>query len=217
MQSFCPDIIFTTCRKKRPRSGRTINESSGIIRSVVNLEKEYTELEKEHQEYVKIHEPNNFEPEIEAHEIDATYIIPRRIESPEDNTIEQRHYLEIEDENVRIAIGRWSEEFVFRNLPLWGNYSDIVWENEINESGKPYDFKLIEDGKTKLVEVKGTTSSEKDLIYLSSNEWNNMFEQKDNYILIRVYNAGKTNVFPEIIENPSLKIEQGSIQVILRV
>lgn len=44
-----------------------------------------------------------------------------------------------------------------------------------------------------------------------------MFEQKDNYILIRVYNAGQTNVFPEIIENPSQHIEQGSIQVALRV
>jgi hypothetical protein len=44
-----------------------------------------------------------------------------------------------------------------------------------------------------------------------------MFDQKNNYILIRVYNAGKTNVFPEIIENPNQQIEQGSIQVALRL
>ena len=155
---------------------------------------------------MEVQQPESFEPEVKAQDIDATNIKPRRKKFVAENSTEQPQYQEIADDEVRFAIGRWSEEFVFKNLHKWGNYSEIFWENEIDESGKPYDFKLVENGKTKFIEVKGTPSSKKDLIYLSSNEWNLMFEQKANYILIRVYNAGKTNVFPEIIENPSQQV-----------
>lgn len=181
------------------------------------IENEVVEPEEDYQEYVEVPQPESFEPEVKAQDIDATHIKPRRKKSVIESSTYQPQYQEIADDEVRFAIGRWSEEFVFKNLHNWGNYSEIVWENEIDESGKPYDFKLVENGKTKFIEVKGTPSSKKDLIYLSSNEWNLMVEQKDNYILIRVYNVGKTNVFPEIIENPSQQIEQGSIQVALRV
>lgn len=192
-------------------------ETAAKTETITTTENEVAELEEDYQEYVEVSQPESFEPEVKAQDIDATYIKPRRKKSVIDNSIEQPQYQEITDDEVRFAIGRWSEEFVFKNLHNWGNYSEIVWENEIDESGKPYDFKLVENGKAKFIEVKGTPSSKKDLVYLSSNEWNLMFEQKDNYILIRVYNAGQTNVFPEIIENPSQHIEQGSIQVALRV
>ena len=192
-------------------------EATAKIGTITTAENEVAEPEEDYQEYVEVQQPESFEPEVKAQDIDATNIKPRRKKFIADNSTEQPQYQEIADDEVRFAIGRWSEEFVFKNLQKWGNYSEIVWENEIDESGKPYDFKLVENGKTKFIEVKGTPSSKKDLIYLSSNEWNLMFEQKDNYILIRIYNAGKTNVFPEIIENPSQQIEQGSIQVALRV
>lgn len=192
-------------------------EATAKIGATTTEENEVTQPEEDYQEYVEVQQPERFEPEIKAQDIDATNIKPRRKKFIVDNSTEQLQCQEIADDDVRFAIGRWSEEFVFKNLHKWGNYSEIVWENEIDESGKPYDFKLVENGKTKFIEVKGTPSSEKDLIYLSSKEWNLMFEQKDNYILIRVYNAGKTNVFPDIIENPSQQIEQGSIQVALRV
>lgn len=192
-------------------------EATAKTGTTTTTENEVAETEEDYQEYVEIPQPESFEPEVKAQDIDVTHINPRRKKSVIDNSTEQPQYQEIADDEVRFAIGRWSEEFVFKNLHKWGNYSEIVWENEIDESGKPYDFKLVENGKAKFIEVKGTPSSKKDLIYLSSNEWNLMFEQKDNYILIRVYNAGKTNVFPEIIENPSQQIEQGSIQVALRV
>ena len=192
---------------------REVSVKTGITTIVVD---EVEEQESDY-EYIEIQRLESFEPEVKAQDIDMTNIEPRRKIFVADYLTEQPHYQEIVDDNIRFAIGRWSEEFVFNHLYKWGNYSEIVWENEIEESGKPYDFKLIENGKTKFIEVKGTPSSEKDLIYLSSNEWNLMFEQKDNYILIRIYNAGKTTVFPEIIESPSQQIEQGSIQVVLRV
>lgn len=187
------------------------------IETATTIENEVAEQEEVYQEYIEVPPHENFEPEVKAQDIDVTNIKPRRKKSVIDNLTEQPQYQEIVDDKVRFAIGRWSEEFVFKNLHKWGNYSEIVWENEIEESGKPYDFKVVENGKTKFIEVKGTPSSTKDLIYLSCNEWNLMFDQKDNYILIRIYNVGKANVFPEIIENPSQQIEQGSIQVALRV
>lgn len=207
---------------KRKPEYQTAKQKTKIVATVktgttITAESEVVEPEEEYQEYVESPQPESFEPEVKAQDIDTSYIKPRWKKSVIDNSTEQPQYEEIVDNDIRFAIGRWSEEFVFENLHKWGNYSEIVWENEIVESGKPYDFKFIENGKTKFIEVKGTPSSKKDLIYLSSNEWNLMFEQKKDYTIIRVYNAGKTNVFPEIIENPSQQIEQGSIQVALRV
>jgi hypothetical protein len=192
-------------------------EATAKIGNKTNTEQEVAEPEEDYQEYVEVQQPESFEPKVKAQDIDANNIKPRRKKIVADNSTKQPQYQEIVDDEVRFAIGRWSEEFVFKNLHKWGNYSEIVWENEIDESGKPYDFKLVDNGITKFIEVKGTPSSKKDLIYLSSNEWNLMFEQKDNYILIRIYNAGNTNVFPEILENPCQQIEQGTIQVALRI
>ena len=211
------DILDIKAKPEYQRAKQKIKtETTTKTEISTTVENEVAEPEEDYG-YVEVHQPESFEPEVKAQDIDATHIKPRRKKFVADNSTEQPQYQEIADDEVRFAIGRWSEEFVFKNLHKWGNYSEIVWENEIDESGKPYDFKLVENGKTKFIEVKGTPSSKKDLIYLSSNEWNLMFEQKDNYILIRVYNAGKTNVFPEIIENPSQQIEQGSIKVALRV
>lgn len=129
---------------------------------------------------------------------------------------EQPHYEEIVDNDLRLEIGKWSEKYVFDNLAKWG-FAEIVWENEIEESGKPYDFKAKENGKEKFIEVKGTPSSKKDIVYLSSGEWNLMTQQNDSYILIRVYNARKSNVSQVIIRNPRQQIERGTVQVALRV
>ena len=192
-------------------------ETTAKIGTTTYAENEGIKSEENYQDFDEVQQPESFEPEVKAQDIDATNFKPRRKFFVADNSTEQMQYQEIEDDEVRFAIGRWSEEFVFKNLHKWGNYSEIVWANEIEESGKPYDFKLAENGKIKFIEVKGTPSSNKELIYLSYNEWNLMFDQKNNYILIRVYNVGKANVFPEIIENPCQQIEQGSIQVALRV
>lgn len=184
-----------------------------VATEVVEVAEPETDYEQE--ELTEITSSDSFEPEVTA-DIDIANLKPKRRKLASTNSVEQLQYQEITDDEVRVAIGRWSEKFVFNNLDKWG-FTEIIWENEIEESGKPYDFKAIEKGKEKFIEVKGTPSSKKDLVYLSSSEWNLMTQQNDNYILIRVYNAGKSNVSPVIIENPSQQIEQGSIQVALRV
>ena len=199
---------------KRPTK---IEKPTNVLTTVTTetVEVADPETDYEQEKLTEVTSPDSFEPDVAA-DIDIANLEPKRNIFTSANCVEQPHYQEIADDETRFAIGRWCEEFVFNNLAKWG-FTEVVWENEIEESGKPYDFKANEKGIEKLIEVKGTPSSKKDLVYLSPNEWNLMTEQKDNYILIRVYNAGKSNVSPVIIENPSQQIEQGSIQVALRV
>jgi hypothetical protein len=194
-------------------------ETSVKVLTAVTTEMEEVaepEVVYEDQEMFEVTKFEFFEPEISAEADEIADIKPTRKKFTAIDFVEQPKYAEIADNEVRFEIGRWSEKYVFNNLNKWG-YSEIVWENELGESGKPYDFRVKENGNEKYIEVKGTPSSKKDLVYLSTNEWNLMVNQKDNYILIRVYNAGNSNVSPIIIENPSQQIEQGSIQVALRV
>lgn len=158
-----------------------------------------------------------FTPQINAQDVKISSVIPIRVKDFEPSLENLTQYAEIESPEVRIAVGRWSEEYVHNNLKSWGNYTDIDWANEIEESGKPYDFIVKEDGIQKYIEVKGTPSENKDLIYLSSGEWNLMHQHKENYTLIRIFNAGKQTVIPEMHENPSKKLETGHIQIALRV
>lgn len=128
------------------------------------------------------------------------------------NQIAQSNYSEIASQEVREDVGIWSEEFV--NHFLTNNnskYSSIIWENKDGESGKPYDFMVIENGIEKFIDVKGTPSSSKDIVYLSPNEWTFMFDKADDYSIYRVYNAGKSDARIDIIENPSELLSYGKI------
>ncbi len=123
----------------------------------------------------------------------------------------------IPDEEVRVKIGKWSEEAVYKYLKDLNIYSMITWVNEKEESRLPYDFCVIENGEEKYIEVKGTPSSNKDLFYLSINEWHLMAKQKENYSILRVYNSGKTNIQIRVFSNPFEQIEEGKIKIALIV
>jgi hypothetical protein len=116
---------------------------------------------------------------------------------------EQTTYSEIGSKQTRGDIGQWTESFVYQFLINIDNFSEIVWENQNGESGKPYDIRLIENGIEKFIDVKGTPSLTKDLIYLSRNEWQFMLKKEQNYSIIRVYGAGGEN--PKIIEFDNIK------------
>jgi len=123
----------------------------------------------------------------------------------------ESNYSKIESKEVREDVGRWCEEFVFEYLlNKKDDLTTVIWENKDAESGKPYDFKVIRNGEEKFIDVKGTPSENKDIIYLSPNEWVLMFEKGQNYSIYRVYNAGK-NALIEIIDNPSSLLQQGKI------
>ncbi|SPZ92177.1 Uncharacterised protein [Sphingobacterium multivorum] len=75
----------------------------------------------------------------------------------------------------------------------------------------PYDFEVTENGVKRLVEVKGTSSFTKEIIYMSPNEWKTLFDQGSNYILFRVFGAGTEDYRFERMDNLRVFIENGLI------
>lgn len=73
-------------------------------------------------------------------------------------------------------VGKESEKIVFDDLKKI--YSNVVWENEKEESGKPYDFVISIDNVNKLyVECKGTMSND-NVFLLTKNEWMHLLKNK---------------------------------------
>ena len=100
---------------------------------------------------------------------------------------------------ARKFIGRWGEEFVYTYLKTLGQLPDgrkiqsIQWLNEEVESLKPYDIVVHVEAKELYIEVKSTSSSDKELVAVSWKELKFAEEQSENYQLYRVYNAGKAS------------------------
>lgn len=123
----------------------------------------------------------------------------------------EANYSKIQSQETREDVGRWCEEFVFQYLiNQKEKFTEVIWLNKDGESGQPYDFRIVENGKSKFIDVKGTPSGTKDIVYLSPNEWVFMFDRGKDYSIYRVYNAG-SDARIEIIENPSELLQQGKI------
>ncbi|WP_199117842.1 sacsin N-terminal ATP-binding-like domain-containing protein [Pedobacter sp. ASV28] len=122
-------------------------------------------------------------------------------------------YQPIENSQVKIDIGRWSEEYVNRYLHENSErFTEIIWHNENSESYLPYDFTVKENGIPKCIEVKGTPSQTKEMIKLSLEEWKQMFAHGNNYSIFRVYGAGLTKYNRlEINDNIRREIETGKL------
>lgn len=156
---------------------------------------------------------SKFTPDIKVNDIDVSesaFRIPERALS---EVVQQPNYEPVSDMDFRLDVGRWSEEYVNKLLRQDAQYTEIEWMNEHVESGKPYDFKVKKSGEIKYLEVKGTPSDSKKLIYLSAAEWNLMSAQKEHYAIFRVYNAGKQDCICEVFGNPAEMIEAGQIGV----
>ena len=168
-------------------------------------------IAKETQEYDVI---ENFQPNFSPNDFDVTSINAKNKSLEVDSIIAEPvvEYGEISNNEVREEVGRWCEEFINEYLRKSTDiFSEIVWVNKEGESGKPYDFEVTENGVKKYIDVKGTPSSEKDIAYLSPNEWAFMFEKGANYSIYRLYSAGKESVRIETTENPSKAIKQGAL------
>jgi len=127
------------------------------------------------------------------------------------------HYVKPEDEQYRVEVGNWSEAYVNRLLLESAEFDTIRWMNEFVESGKPYDFIVRYRGKDRYVEVKGTASLTKNLVYLSAPEWDTMFSSRADYFLFRVYGAGTDQHRYEAYQDPFEKIQTGAISVALEI
>lgn len=124
----------------------------------------------------------------------------------------ERGYSLIESDEDRTAIGRWCEVYVNRlltNEP--SRFTHVEWANAAGESGKPYDFKVLEHGVEKYLEVKGTPSVDKAEFYFSTSEWRVLFEQQERYSIYRVFEAGKPSARLAVIQYPSAQLVKGEL------
>ena len=116
------------------------------------------------------------------------------------------------NEADRIAIGRWCEGFVQQLLAREpSRFSYVEWVNENGESRLPYDFRVVEHGIEKYIEVKGTPSAGKGEFYFSVAEWQWLFTHKDRYSIYRVFEAGENTVHEVVIANPSEYLLRGEL------
>lgn len=169
-------------------------------------------IEKEYEEEFEEIEADFFEPVSTPKTFDTSRISVTKKTFLDSNQFVEAKYSEILNQEVREDVGRWSEEFINEFLTKnKNNFSEVVWMNKDEESGLPYDFKVIENGTEKFIDVKGTPSRSKDIVYLSPNEWIFMFDKGKDYYIYRVYNAGQLSARIEIIENPSDLLMNGKI------
>ena len=154
-----------------------------------------------------------FTPEVEATAADIADVKVSSITTdPVNHSSAAEPYKKLSNDEVRLEIGMWSEEYIYRHLMAERRFSSVIWPNKDGEAYLPYDFEVIENGVTKYIEVKGTPSSKKDEFYLSRNEWAFMFEKQSDYSIYRLYNAGKKDGLEiRIINDPFKLIQEGSI------
>ena len=182
-----------------------IEDADAILKAY--LEKQNSKRKEEVKSVEK------FVPEEKATEANVTNVKVNNISSDVCNNKNlPQSFQNIQDDNVKIDIGHWSEEYIYNYLKSLNKYSSIIWMNEKEEAYQPYDFIVVENNITKYIEVKGTPSSSKNEFYISKNEWIFMFENKSNYYIYRLFNAGKKeNLEIKIIEEPYIRIAKGEL------
>ena len=154
-----------------------------------------------------------FIPESDADDANTSNLIVEKVPNsytpPANNT---KSYKSLKNDEVKINVGRWAEEYVNKYLNEQEDVTSVNWLNKDEEAYKPYDFIIEQDGTEVYIEVKGTPSPDKGEFFLSKGEWALMFEKKTNYQIYRLYNVGKKDDLKmKIIPSPYALIENGSI------
>jgi hypothetical protein len=204
-------ISLTSIKAVLPFTKPILVSPENNVKEENPYENELAEPVEEYDTEVEPNEPENFDPITTPKSFDITKISAKTKTFTNATAKAEASYSKIQSQEVREDVGRWCEEFVNEFLiNQKDKFTEITWVNKDGESGKPYDFEIVESGKVKYIDVKGTPSGVKDLIYLSPNEWKFMFDKRENYSIYRVYNAGN-DARIEIIENPSGLLQQGKI------
>jgi hypothetical protein len=156
---------------------------------------------------------NSFPPPPPSHNTSFSLIAPPMMSLA--NTMTQEE---------RTAIGRWGEEFAYRMLVTEyaskQNEVKVVWVNEHEESGEPYDLKMIwtqgKSRKEEYIEVKSTRTTEKGLFEVTINEFEYASIHGSNYSIFRVFNAGNDALCRVLrFRNPVALVRQKKIQLAL--
>ncbi|XP_060075304.1 uncharacterized protein LOC132554994 [Ylistrum balloti] len=120
------------------------------------------------------------------------------------------------------AVGQWGETLVYYYLLQMKEVSSdiiqVIWMNEQQETGLPYDFEMHVATETGIsviyIEVKSTVSDKKEVFEISAPQVKFAQEQKENFCIYRVFNAGDTdNVRLVRIHNLALCMEQKQVRL----
>lgn len=167
-----------TSTKKVPLQQNLNNETQNLKDNTTNFQKTRITSAMSEKTSFRVHPPMYDHIDVELEEVDFSHAV---------NISD----LKILTKNANAEeIGHWGESFVYAFLKANAK-NEVIWMNEIKETGSPYDIKNIVDGEQIFIEVKSTASSEKNLLEISSQEIKCAFEKQNNYHLYRVYNAGK--------------------------
>lgn len=115
---------------------------------------------------------------------------------PSDTKVLDR--IPLADATSREDVGRWGEQCVYEFLLNQTKFLppdvkvDIVWVNEKGNTTRPYDLEIrgVEGEMITYVEVKTTTSDQKDIFEISVQELQFALKNQQAFHLYRVFNAG---------------------------
>ncbi len=108
-------------------------------------------------------------------------------------SIDQGDDIEIlENYELNSKIGRQAESCVNNYLHNVLDLQTCIWNNEVSESYKPFDFEVSDRSSLKYIECKGSVGVDKSF-YLSKTEWNFFLDHRDSYELIFVSEVFKEN------------------------
>jgi hypothetical protein len=99
----------------------------------------------------------------------------------------------------------------------------ILWLNEQQEQGKPYDFLLqfLLTKRTSYIEVKSTLSHDRQLIPITFNELQyccSLSNGHEDFLIYRVYNTGRLNkVQLRIVNRIEEKLRKHALELFLLI
>lgn len=134
--------------------------------------------------------------------------------------------VQLSEASNRQEIGRWGEVLVYDYLlqqkAVHDDIYEIIWTNQAEESGKPYDFEVIctpgDEAYTLYIEVKATRSSKKEMFEISSNEVKFASEQGERYHIYRIFNAGTTEQVQLVrLTNVSHKMDNKEVRLLMLI
>ncbi|CAI9734952.1 Hypothetical predicted protein [Octopus vulgaris] len=144
--------------------------------------------------------------------------------------IPEQYNIDPDSTDCNVMTARWGEHLVFNYLLQQKTVAEsfiysISWMNEIQETGQPYDIKVVlkktdENGSQRFheeyIEVKSTLSEKKSIFEISNKELEFANQKLASYHVYRVFNAGNSsNVRLLKIENLALYIKQKKIHLCL--
>ena len=120
---------------------------------------------------------------------------------------------------------QWVNEYLLTKYreQIQSNEMKVLWLNENQEQGKPYDFILeyLSTKRTTYIEVKSTLSHRRQLIPITFNELNyccSLSNSNEDFVVYRVYNTGRLNkVQLRIVQNIEEKLRRHALELFLLI